>query len=165
MRDKFIALLSALLMVAGLVVAASPASATTVCGGELSESRSASNGDMTVTVTAYWRNCTINGTIHKEDPTRGQIASVWDGGGSPNCNGVFGGFVKINYQMTVQDNAPRTYSISGSMNCEADGFIWREFSLAGSLMLSPSLNSRWSSHFTAVYNNFPDSSFTVYGDF
>lgn len=144
------------------VLGISPAAAADCGAATPSESAYTASSTMDVTATMYWKNCTgpVRGQL--DDPRRFTLAYVYNG--SPNCDGFFGGFMRLDYTLTAQDNAGKIYTRSGSVDCQSDGVNYIDISL-DSPMLDQSENSRWSVKVTARYNNAPDHSSTMYGDF
>lgn len=154
----------AALVLAATCLTPAPAQAATTCGPVRSESRTALSGSyLTITASVSWRVCTIPSGAKYDDPTRFAIAYTWDG--NPHCGRIWGGFTGLSWDVTVRDDAPRSYRVAGSIPCHKNGMGWADVSLAGAPRLARTLNDRWVSRFTAHYRNMPDPSGSVRGDF
>lgn len=164
MNRRAAAAVVALTLAASTLATAAPAAAATKCGTLRSETRSAISGSyLTVTATTYWRVCTIPSGARYDDPAKFQIGWTWTG--DPHCNRIWGGFTGLSWDVTVRDDAPRSYRRAGALPCKKSGVGYAEVSLAGAPRLAQTLNSRWVSTFKAHYRNMPDPGGSVAGDF
>jgi hypothetical protein len=156
---------AALVFCTGLATPASASAATMSCSTALrSESRVALSGSfLTVTGSMYWRDCAVTSGAAYDAPAKFQLAYVWQG--NPHCGRIWGGFTGLSWNVTVLDDAPRSYRVTGSIPCHKNGIGWAEVSLAGAPRLAESLNDRWVSKVVVHYKSMPDPSVTLRGGF